>query len=494
MTPRSLKTRTAHTLKWSLVDRISTQVLYAVTGIVLARALSPSDFGLVGAALVFQAFATLLVDGGFGYALLQRKRPTRLDYSTVLWFNIAVAVAMYIVLALCAPLIADCFQGDRRLIPVARVLFLSLIANAATIVQTNRLTKAMDVRGIALANSLALIAGGVAGIALALTGAGVWAIVGQTLVLAVVKCIVLWTATRWRPLLRFSWPALKSYFPLGWKMMLTSFMNIVYVNIYSLLNGNRIGLVSLGYYTQADKWSKMGVSSLTQVLTSSFLPALSAVQDDNDRFGRLCSKMTRFTAYALFPAMLWLAVTAKPLFHSLFGDKWDASIILFQLLLLRGIAVVLTSMATNFLLAKGCGRDIVHMEILRDGSAVAALAITFPVMAIATPDNPVLGLEYMLWGQLAAAVLSWAVTVHIALRRYAGLWAGYVRDIAPYAALSMLTIPCMLAVGNAFPEPWTQLAAELAAGAAVYLGINAILRSRIQAEAIAFLTKGQQPR
>lgn len=146
------------------------------------------------------------------------------------------------------------------------------------------------------------------------------------------------------------------------------------------------------------------------------------------------------------------------------------------------------------LLAKGCGRDIVHMEILRDGSAVAALAITFPVMAIATPDNPVLGLEYMLWGQLAAAVLSWAVTVHIALRRYAGLWAGYVRDIAPYAALSMLTIPCMLAVGNAFPEPWTQLAAELAAGAAVYLGINAILRSRIQAEAIAFLTKGQQPR
>ncbi len=251
MTPRSLKTRTAHTLKWSLVDRISTQVLYAVTGIVLARALSPSDFGLVGAALVFQAFATLLVDGGFGYALLQRKRPTRLDYSTVLWFNIAVAVAMYIVLALCAPLIADCFQGDRRLIPVARVLFLSLIANAATIVQTNRLTKAMDVRGIALANSLALIAGGVAGIALALTGAGVWAIVGQTLVLAVVKCIVLWTATRWRPLLRFSWPALKSYFPLGWKMMLTSFMNIVYVNIYSLLIGNRIGLVSLGYYTQA---------------------------------------------------------------------------------------------------------------------------------------------------------------------------------------------------------------------------------------------------
>ena len=146
--------------------------------------------------------------------------------------------------------------------------------------QTNRLTKAMDVRGIALANSLALIAGGVAGIALALTGAGVWAIVGQTLVLAVVKCIVLWTATRWRPLLRFSWPALKSYFPLGWKMMLTSFMNIVYVNIYSLLIGNRIGLVSLGYYTQADKWSKMGVSSLTQVLTSSFLPARSAVQDD----------------------------------------------------------------------------------------------------------------------------------------------------------------------------------------------------------------------
>lgn len=114
---QSLKNRTARTLKWNLIDRVSVQLLYAVTGIILANLLSQEDFGLVGAVLVFQAFASLLVDSGFSSALIQRKEPTRADYSTVLWFNIIVAVAIYIILYFCAPLIADCFQGDQRIIP-----------------------------------------------------------------------------------------------------------------------------------------------------------------------------------------------------------------------------------------------------------------------------------------------------------------------------------------------------------------------------------------
>ena len=165
----TLKSRTANSLKWNLVDRVATQVLYAVTGIVLARELSQEDFGLVGALLVFQAFASLLVDSGFSYALIQRKRPTRLDYSTVLWFNIFVAVAAYALLYVAAPLIAGLFQHDMRLVPLSRVLFLALILNASAIVQTNRLMKAMDVRMVALSNSLGLILGGVAGICLLYT-------------------------------------------------------------------------------------------------------------------------------------------------------------------------------------------------------------------------------------------------------------------------------------------------------------------------------------
>lgn len=140
-----------------MIDRVATQVLYAVTGIVLARELSLEDFGLVGALLIFQAFASLLVDSGFAYALIQRKHPSKLDYSTVLWFNLAVAAMLYAVLFVCAPLIADCFQGDMRLVPLSRVMFLSLILNASVIVQTNRLMKAMDVRLVAASNSVGLL-------------------------------------------------------------------------------------------------------------------------------------------------------------------------------------------------------------------------------------------------------------------------------------------------------------------------------------------------
>lgn len=485
----TLKSRTANSLKWNLVDRVATQVLYAVTGIVLARELSQEDFGLVGALLVFQAFASLLVDSGFSYALIQRKRPTRLDYSTVLWFNIFVAVAAYALLYVSAPLIAGLFQHDMRLVPLSRVLFLALILNASAIVQTNRLMKAMDVRMVALSNSLGLILGGVAGIALAVGGYGAWAIVWQTVTIAAVKSLVLWTTSRWRPLRRFSWKSLKGYFGIGSKMMATSFLNTLFVNIYSFFIGNRVGLAPLGYYTQADKWSKMGISSLSQVLTSSFLPTLSAVQDDPERFRQAVAKMNRFTSYLLFPCMLGLMCMAKPLFHTLFGEKWDASIFLFQILLLRGVFTVFTSLYSNYLLALGHGGAIVRLEIVRDAVAVIALAITFPFMSLTTPDDPVYGIMIMLLGQLVASAVAWGASLAVVLRRmHASLWS-FITDMLPYMAQTLLIIPLML-LGASLVEPaWAKLAVMIAVALPLYVGSNALFNSRIQRDVLAYIRK-----
>lgn len=141
----SLKLRTARTLKWNTIDRVASQVLYAVIGVVLANVLGKEDFGLVGVLLVFQAFAILFVDSGFGAALLQKKEPTQKDYSTVFWFNLGVSVAVYMILWFCAPVIADIFQGDKRLIPLSKLMFTAFIINGLAIVQTNRLMKKMDV-------------------------------------------------------------------------------------------------------------------------------------------------------------------------------------------------------------------------------------------------------------------------------------------------------------------------------------------------------------
>ncbi len=471
-----------------MIDRVATQILYAVTGVVLARVLSEEDFGLIGALLVFQAFASLLVDSGFAYALIQRKRPTKLDYSTVLWFNLGAATLLYLILFVCAPLIADCFQGDQRLIPLSRVMFLSLILNASAIVQTNRLMKAMDVRMVAVSNSLGLILGGVVGIVLAITGYGAWAIVWQTIVLAAGKSLVLWTSTRWRPLMRFSWSALRSYFGIGSKMMLTSFLNTVFLNIYSFFIGHSVGLASLGYYTQGDKWSKMGITSISQVLTSSFLPALSAVQDSPERFRAMVSKMNRFTSYLLFPAMLGLMAMAKPIFHTLFGDKWDPSIILFQLLLLRGIFTVLNSLYNNYLLALGHGGAIVKLEIVRDVAAVIALAVTFPFMALTMPGDPVYGLRILLWGQIAATLLTWVASFIVTVRvTGVGPWR-FITDMLPYFMQTILIIPLMLLVAMPVAAAWLKLTVMAITALTLYLGGNHLFHSKIQREVLQYIT------
>lgn len=487
----NLKTRTAHSLKWNFIDRIATQVLYAVTGIVLARVLTQEDFGLVGAVLIFQAFATLAVDSGFSYALIQRKRPTRLDYSTVLWFNLGAAAAFYLLLWFCAPLIARCFQDDTRLIPLTRVMCLALILNASAIVQTNRLLKAMQVKMIAASNAIGLAAGGAAGIALALSGFGAWAIVWQTLVTAAVKSLILWTTSRWRPLPQFSAAALKSYFSIGSKMMTASFLNILFQNIYSFFIGNRTGLTSLGYYTQSDKWSKMGISSITQTVTSSFLPALSAAQDEPRRFAAMTSKMNRFTAYIIFPAILGLMLMAKPVFHALFGAKWDPSIILFQLLLLRGIFVILCQLYNNYILALGHGGTIVKLEALRDTAAIIALAATLPFIGLTRPGNPVYGLEIMLWGQVAATAATWAVCLAYTSRRTGVPLTRFLADMLPYLAQTLLIIPIMYAASAAVVSPWLKIAVEAAVGLGLYVGGNYFFKSRIQKEVFTFFRKGK---
>lgn len=487
MSGSQLKTRVARSLKWNIVDRVSTQALYALTGIVLARQLSTEDFGLIGALLVFQAFASLLVDSGFSYALIQRRSPSRLDYSTVLWFNIAVSVVLYAVLWFALPAIALIFQGDMRLVPLGRALFLSLILNAACIVQANRLVKAMDVRMVAVSNSLGLVIGGIAGITLALTGFGAWAIVWQTIVLAAVKGMVLWTTGRWRPMMSFSFVSLRSYASLGTKMMFTSFLNTLFLNIYSFFIGNRVGLSSLGYYTQGDKWSKMGISSLSQVFTSTFVPALSAVQHQPVRYRAVISKINRLASYLLFPSMLWLTVLAEPVFHALFGTKWDPSVALFRILLLRGIFVVLASLYSNYQLSLGHGGVIVRLEILRDVLAVTALGVTYPYMSVTTEADPVYGLRILLWGQFAATALTWAVSLAATLRITGiGLWR-FLRDMAPYAIMALLLMPLMLVIENVFESPWLKIAFAAPAAVAVYLLANYLAGSKIQRDILGYL-------
>ena len=388
----SLKEKTKGAIKWNLVDKIAAQILYAVTGIILARLISKEDFGLVGAVLVFQAFASMFVDSGFASALIQRKAPSERDYSTVFWFNMLMALALFIILWFCAPMIARWNQGDMRLIPLARVMFLTFIFNAAGIVQTNRMIKQMNVRPVALANLLGQILGAAIGLYLALTRADAWALVWQQVSMAAARALFLWLFIRWRPMLYFSLQILRSFFAIGSGVMLQSFLNTVFQNVYAFFIGHRIGMVPLGVYSQADKWSKMATATVSQVLTSSFVPALAEVQDSPERLRAMTRKIHRSVIAVTVPAFIAAILLAAPAFHLLFGSKWDAAIPLFQILMARGIFVVLNGLYSNFLLAIGRPRLLVVTELIRDSVALIALIITLPFLG--RPN----GLALLIWG------------------------------------------------------------------------------------------------
>lgn len=483
-----MKSRVARTLKWNVLDKIATQFLYAITGIILARELSDEDFGLIGAILVFQSFATLFIDSGFSYALLQRKRPTDEDYSTILWFNMAVAVCCYVILALCAPWIATLFENDERIIPLSRVMFLTFILNAAAIVQTNRRMKQMNVKMITVSNSLALFAGSVVGVYMALTGWGPWALVWQAVINSGVKTIILWLTDDWRPQIRFSVKSLKSFFHVGCGVLGTSFLNVLFQNIYSFFIGNRVGLGPLGYYTQADKWSKMGVASLSAVFTQSFLPLLSEYQDDPQRYAATTSRINRFASYIVFPVFGLLIVMSTPIFHALFGTKWNPSIILFQLLLIRGIFTILVTLYHNYVLSLGKSKLMMYSEIIRDGTALLAIFITLPYIALTTPDDITLGVSIFLWGQVIASVISWAAMLVIAARTsWSSPWR-YLLDSLPYATLSLLIVCCLSFIRPWLGGPWLQISSMSVIGCGIYIVVNRLLGSRIQKEVLSYIS------
>lgn len=484
-----LKRLTARSVKWNLIDRVASIVLYTLIGIVLARELDATDFGMVGTVLMFQAFAGLFVNSGLSYAIVQRKDPTRLDYSTVLWFNMGVAVMAYVLLWWAAPAIAEWYD-EPVLLWVGRITFLSFIFSAASVVQTNRLLKQKNAVPVAMANTVGLVAGGVIAIWLAVTlppAEKVWAVVWQTNVYNFVRCIVLWVYSRWTPVWKFSWRVLKSFFAVGGSMLAVSLLNTIFQQIYTLVIGKFTGMFKLGFYTQADKWSKMGVQSLSQVMTSSFLPTLSDVQDDSERFARVSLKMNRSGSYLMLPCLGMAIVMALPLFHLLFGTKWDAAVPLFQILLVRGMFTSMTSLYNNYVIALGRPGMIVSMELVQDITAAVALAACIPIVNDAWGDNMLWGIEMLLVGQLAASALAWFVTVWHVAPRCGRSRRAFAADSLPCIALTLAAMAAMWFTDSMIDGDLISLLAMATVGLVIYIGGNAAIGSQVQRDLLDFL-------
>ena len=475
----SLKKKTAGTLKWNTIDRLASQVLYGVVGIVLANVVSQEDFGLIGALLVFQAFAIIFADSGFGAALLRQKHTTDEDYSTVFWFNLIVSVAIYFILWFCAPLIADIFQKDQRLIPLSKVMFVTFVLNALAIVQTNRLMKRMDVKMIAISNIVGQVAGGGLGIGLALAGWGAWALVWQSVCLAGVKTGILWATGNWWPTHWMNKDSFRRIWRIGLSVFSSSMLNTLFLTVYSFVIGAFYSLRSLGVYTQADKWSKMGSASLSQIFTASFVPLLAKVQDNPLDFKRYLQRINRFTAFITFPVLAGLAVAGESIFHTLFGNKWDSAIPLFQILCVRGILVVLISLFGNYMLALGYGKRLFSIEVIKD------VAIAVAILSTVWFDS----VELLVWGQLWASIATFIIVICMVSKATGYLLISFVNDFLAFAGITLLMcVGCWL-ISKISLAPILILLLQVGCGAIVFLGAMKIRRAPELSEAFSFLFK-----
>lgn len=478
MTESSLKLKTARTLKWNGLDKIITQVLYAVTGVILANLLSKDDFGLVGVLLIFQAFANLFVDSGFSSALIQKRGVTETDFSTVFYFNIAMAVAIYIILYFTAGLIAD-FFGDDRIIGLSRVMFLTFIINSTALVQSSKLAREMNVRMVAISNTVGLVVSGACGITLALTGWGAWAIVWQTVTLAIVKSVVLWIWSGWRPILSFSSSSLRSVIGIGSGVMITSLLNTLALNLYSFIIGAYYSLASLGIYTQADKWSKMGFTSISQMLVSTFLPLLSGLQEQRERLHRAISKANKLSSYLVFFAMGLLFITAENIFHILFGAKWDEAIPLFQILVLRGVFATFSMLHNNYILAIGRSKMLVVAEVFKD-----MLLLVFALFVLG------LDIKILVFMQLIAAAIYFIFTL-LQTSKLTGYGVGrMIADMIPYVVITGVILLIAYWLGGLVQNTIFSLSIQVIFSVVVYLGVNALLKSKIQNDILDYIIGG----
>lgn len=361
---KSLRQRAVSGAIWSGIHKFASVFLGFVSGIVLARLLTPHDYGVIGMLTIFLAICNTFIDGGFGSALIQKKYPTDIDYSTILYWNIGLSFLLYVVLYFCAPFIAH-FYDLPLLSDVLRVQGIVLIINAARIVQRNQLRKRLEFKKVAIINLSSHIVALLATIYLAWNGWGVWSLVAQQLLIGSLSTLLYWFTTQWRPVLAFSIESFMELFSFGGFVLLSNLFNTLCNNIQGLLIGKVYNSSTLGLYSKARGLENHSSTFISSVLDQVSYPVLSEAQDDNARMVGILKSCISVSAYFTFPFMSLLILLAQPIFLFLYSERWLASVPYFQLLCLAGIAVCLQNINYYAVAALGKSRVLFKWTFIK---------------------------------------------------------------------------------------------------------------------------------
>ena len=463
----NLKHKAASGMVWTSIQKFAGMGISFVSGIILARLLTPDDFGCIGMLSIFMVIAGSFVDGGFASALIQKKRPTQEDYSTIFFFNLGMSLLMYVILFFSAPAIAR-FYKMPLLCSVLRVQGLVLIINAFSLIQSNQLRKQFrfkKIAVIALATSIVSLS---ITIYMAYKGFGVWALVASNLLSAFIPAMVYWLTNKWHPLWVFSKASFKELFNFGFFMFLTHIINNLCNNVQGLLIGRFYNPAIMGYYSKAKGTEELASTSISHVMGQVTYPLYAEYQHDIPLLINAIKRITSSISYLTFPMMFLLILLAKPLFVMLYSDRWLNSVPYFQILCLAGIAICLQGVNYQAIAAVGKSKVMFSWTVIK---RAIGLALIVGGLAAFGMKGLLVGMVMQSW--LIYLINAYQVHKHIGYKLYTQLL-----DLLPILVLALVSFGTAYSTVFLMPEGNMYLLGiiRLVVFVAVYIGGSVLFK------------------
>lgn len=477
MSQSTLKEKTAKGLFWGGFSNGMQQVLNLVFGIFLGRLLDRSDYGMVGLLTIFSAVAAALQEGGFISALTNRKNATHRDYNAVFWFSLLCSVTFYIILFLCAPLIAR-FFSIAELVPLSRVLFLGFVISSLSIAPRACLFKNLKIRETTVISLTALAVSGVVGITLAANGFAYWGLAFQSLSFVTMVTLLNFYFSRWRPSLHIDFRPIREMIGFSSKLLVTNLFTILNNNLFSVVLGKFYSPKEVGDFTQANKWNGMGHTLITNMINGIAQPVFTSIADDRERQLNVFRKLLRFTAFVSFPAMFGLSLVSKELIVITITEKWLSSAAILQLLCVWGAFIPITCLFSNLVISRGHSSVYMWNTICLSLLQLVAACAMYPF-----------GLEWML-RVFVAIHIGWLFVWLWFVHREIGLTLKHLlKDISPYLFLSALLTVLAHYLTHSIGNLYLSMAVKVVGVAAVYALVLWKLQSVIFRESVQFLLK-----
>ena len=421
-----LKSKAISGVAWSAIERFSVQIIQFVIGLIIARILLPSDYGLIAMVTVFLAIAQCFIDSGFSNALMQKQNRTAEDFITAFYTNIGVAFVFYAIFYVCSPLIAE-FYNEPSLKVILRILSLNFVMTSLFLVHRTKMMIEMDFKSMAKIAIAAAVIGGAIGIYMAIKGFGVWALVAQTMSGSLVSLVVYWIRTKWQPKLSFSASSFSYLFNFGSKILLAGLIHTIYSNMYSLVIGKKYSSTDLGFYNRGQSFAYVIPSNLTTIVTQSMYPVLCSLQDDREHLKSAFLSYVRLACFVTFPIAMLLAALAQPVISIVLTDKWLPATLYLQIMCFGYMWDPLMRINANSLSVTGRSDYVLKSETLKKLISVMVLIGSLPF-----------GLNIICIGMAAYSLIDLFIS-SIFTKKVVGVsFADEMRAAVPYLVTSIL--------------------------------------------------------